>query len=85
MRLRDIAVYLGISPDSVPDINVKNLHYDSRTVQPEDVFIALVGVEVGLFLRNEDAFQCGKFAHFLSAEVCGFVEHETVAVAEDVG
>ena len=43
MRLRDIAVYLGIDPEQVPDISVKNLQYDSRTVQPEDLFIALVG------------------------------------------
>ena len=43
MRLRDIAFYLGLDPAQVPDISVKNLQYDSRTVQPEDLFIALVG------------------------------------------
>ena len=43
MRLRNIAVYLGIDQNQVPDIAVKNLQYDSRQVQPEDVFIALSG------------------------------------------
>jgi UDP-N-acetylmuramoyl-L-alanyl-D-glutamate--2,6-diaminopimelate ligase len=43
MRLKDVAQYLGIDSPAVPDISVKNLQYDSRCIQPEDVFIAIVG------------------------------------------
>ena len=43
MRLKDVAQYLGIDSPAVPDIDVKNLQYDSRCIQPEDVFIAIVG------------------------------------------
>lgn len=43
MRLKEVAQYLGIDAAAVPDIDVKNLQYDSRCIQPEDVFIAIVG------------------------------------------
>jgi len=43
MQLREIAVYLGIDPKTVMDISVKGLQYDSRQVQPEDLFVALSG------------------------------------------
>ncbi len=43
MRLKDVAQYLGVDSPAVPDISVKNLQYDSRCIQPEDVFIAIVG------------------------------------------
>ncbi len=45
MRLRDVAMYLGLDNINVPDIEVKNLQYDSRRIQPEDLFVALVGVK----------------------------------------
>ena len=43
MRLKDVAVCLGMEASAVPDIEVKDLRYDSRTVQPEDIFVALSG------------------------------------------
>lgn len=43
MQLKELAVYLGIDPKTVQDIPVKGLQYDSRQVQPEDLFVALSG------------------------------------------
>ncbi len=46
--------------------------------------MVIVGVEIGLLFGHEDRLQCGELGHFLGAEVSGLVEHQTVAVAEDV-
>ncbi len=45
MQLKEIAAYLGIdiTNSSFPDIPIKGLQYDSRLVQPEDLFVALTG------------------------------------------
>ena len=46
---------------------------------------AVDAVEVGLLVGHEDGLEGRELGDFLGAEVGGFVEHETVAVAEDVG
>ena len=46
---------------------------------------AVCAVEVGLFFGHEDAFEGRELGNFFCAEVSGFVEHEAVAVAENVG
>lgn len=83
MRLRDIAVYLGIEPDSVPDINVKNLHYDSRTVQPEDVFIALVGTNTDGHNYIEHAIANGAAAVIAEYAPPSVAAHTPVLVVDD--
>ncbi len=83
MRLRNIAVYLGISPDSVPDINVKNLHYDSRTVQPEDVFIALVGTNTDGHNYIEHAVANGAVAVIAEYAPPSVAAHTPVLVVKD--
>ena len=45
----------------------------------------IVGIQVGLVFRNKNRLQRRKLAHLLCMEVCRFVEHQSVAVAEDVG
>ena len=83
MRLRDIAFYLGINPDSVPDINVKNLHYDSRTVQPEDVFIALVGTNTDGHNYIEHAIANGAVAVIAEYAPQSVAAHTPVLVVKD--
>lgn len=83
MRLRDIAFYLGINPESVPDINVKNLHYDSRTVQPEDVFIALVGTNTDGHNYIEHAIANGAAAVIAEYAPQSVSVHTPVLVVKD--
>lgn len=47
--------------------------------------VVIVRVEIGLFVGLENAFQGRKFRNFLCVEVGWFVEHQTIAVAQDVG
>ncbi len=49
------------------------------------VLVVAVAVEVWLLLGHENAFQRGEFRHLLCAEVGWFVQHQAVAVAQDVG
>lgn len=83
MRLRDIAVYLGIAPESVPDIRVKNLQYDSRTVQPEDVFIALVGTNTDGHNYIEHAIANGAVAVIAEYAPQSVASHTPVLVVKD--
>ncbi len=83
MRLRDIAVYLGIDPETVPDIRVKNLQYDSRTVQPEDVFIALVGTNVDGHDYIEHAVANGAVAVIAEYAPESVAAHTPVLVVKD--
>lgn len=83
MRLRDIAVYLGINPETVPDIRVKNLQYDSRTVQPEDIFIALVGTNTDGHNYIESAVANGAVAVIAQEAPAGIAAHTPVLVVED--
>lgn len=83
MRLRDIAVYLGIDPETVPDIRVKNLQYDSRTVQPEDVFIALVGTNVDGHNYIEHAVANGAVAVIAEYAPESVAAHTPVLVVKD--
>ena len=48
------------------------------------VVLVAVSVEVGLILGPQDALEGGQLADLLCAEVCRFVQHEAVAVAQDV-
>ena len=57
----------------------------ARGIVVDAHFVEVVGVEVGLVFGHEDRFQSREFGNFFGAEVGGFVEHEAVAVAEDVG
>ena len=83
MRLRDIAFYLNLDPDSVPDINVKNLHYDSRTVQPEDVFIALIGTNTDGHNYIEHAVANGAVAVIAEYEPQNVAVHTPVLVVKN--
>lgn len=83
MRLRDIAVYLGIDPESVPDIRVKGLQYDSRTVQPEDIFIALVGTNVDGHDYIEHAVANGAVAVIAEYAPESVAAHTPVLVVKD--
>ena len=83
MRLRDIAVYLGINPETVPDIRVKNLQYDSRTVQPEDIFIALVGTNTDGHNYIESAVANGAVAVIAQEAPAGIAAHTPVLVVQD--
>ena len=83
MRLRDIAFYLNLDPDSVPDINVKNLHYDSRTVQPEDVFIALIGTNTDGHNYIEHAVANGAVAVIAEYAPQNVAVHTPVLVVKD--
>ena len=49
------------------------------------VFVVAVAVEVGLVLRNENRLQSGELRNLFCTEVGGLVEHQAVAVAEDIG
>ena len=44
-----------------------------------------MAIEVGLLFGHEDALESREFRHLFSTEVSGLIEHETVAVAEDIG
>lgn len=83
MRLRDIAVYLGIDPETVPDIRVKGLQYDSRTIQPEDVFIALVGTNTDGHNYIEHAVAAGAVAVIAEYAPASVAAHTPVLVVKD--
>ena len=83
MRLRDIAVYLGIDPQTVPDIRVKGLQYDSRTIQPEDVFIALVGTNTDGHNYIEHAVAAGAVAVIAEYAPESVAAHTPVLVVKD--
>lgn len=83
MRLRDIAVYLGIDPETVPDIRVKGLQYDSRTIQPEDVFIALVGTNTDGHNYIEHAVAAGAVAVIAEYAPESVAAHTPVLVVKD--
>ena len=48
-------------------------------------FVEDVAVEVGLVFGNENRLEGRELAHLFSAEVGGLVEHEAVAVTQNVG
>ncbi len=83
MRLRDIAVYLGLDPESVPDIRVKSLQYDSRQVQPEDIFIALVGTNTDGHNYIESAVANGAVAVIAEYAPESIAAHTPVLVVKD--
>lgn len=83
MRLKDIAVYLGIDPAGVPDIPVKGLQYDSRTIQPEDVFIALSGTNTDGHNYIEHAVAAGAVAVIAEYAPESVASHTPVLVVED--
>ncbi len=57
----------------------------ARRIVVDAHLVVVVGVEVGLLFGHEDRLESRELRHFFGAEVGGFVEHETVAVAEDIG
>lgn len=83
MRLTNIAAYLGLDTRNVPDIEVKNLQYDSRTVQPEDLFIALVGETTDGHNYIEHAIANGAAAVIAEYAPETVVSHTPVLVVKD--
>lgn len=83
MRLKDIAVYLGIDPQTVPDIQVKGLQYDSRTIQPEDAFIALTGTNTDGHNYIEHAIAAGAVAVIAEYAPESVATHTPVLVVKD--
>lgn len=83
MRLKDIAVYLDIDPTTVPDIYVKGLQYDSRSIQPEDVFIALSGTNTDGHNYIEHAVAAGAVAVIAEYAPESVAAHTPVLVVKD--
>lgn len=83
MRLKDIAVYLDIDPSTVPDIYVKGLQYDSRSIQPEDIFIALSGTNTDGHNYIEHAVAAGAVAVIAEYAPESVAAHTPVLVVED--
>ena len=57
----------------------------ARRVIVDAHLMVVVGIEVGLLFRYEDALQRREFADLLGVEVGRFIKDETVAIAQNVG
>ena len=56
----------------------------TRRIVVDSYLVVIVGIEIRLFFRRQDAFERGEFRNFLGVEVGGLVQHETVAIAKNV-
>ncbi len=83
MQLKELAVYLGIDPKTVQDIPVKGLQYDSRQVQPEDLFVALSGSQNDGHLYIDSAVARGAAALLLERRDVLVPEGVPVLYCED--
>lgn len=76
--------YIYIVP-SLLVVIARRIVVDTHLVIILHVLVVAVSVEVGLVGGLEDGLEGRELAHLLGVEVGGLVEHQSVAVAEDVG
>ena len=74
-----------VEPAADVDIVPRLLVVVAGRIVVDAYLMVVVAVKLGLVVGTEDSLQRRELRHLLGVEVLGFVEHQTVAVAEDVG